>query len=237
MANTEKHLEFDLNGQSTYRRLFAEAFHLSRTDKITVASVTRALAAFESTLISVNSAYDRYAHGDDDAVTDQQKRGYAIFRGVIVGCSQCHTPPLFTNDEIEVTGVPNARGLGFDEGAGTVTGQLALRGAFHTPTLRNIARTAPYMHAGQFSTLNEVVRFYNDRAGHAAPAEEHLSIDWRMALRRPVLSDEEISDVVAFLESLTDESMMPAIPAQVPSGLPVINRARRDLAQMTDPHR
>ena len=228
MATTKQQLERDLNAQSVYRRLFAEAFHLGTTDRITAEQATHALAAFESTLVSVNSAYDRYAHGDDDALTEQQKRGFSTFRGVILSCSQCHTPPLFTNDETEVTGVPNAPGLNFDGGAGTITKQSDLRGAFRTPTLRNVALTAPYMHSGQFATLADAVRFYNDRAGHAAPAGENLKIDWRMILRRPVLSENDIDDVVAFLGALTDESLLPRIPDRVPSGLPVVHSIPRD---------
>lgn len=222
MATTKKQLERDLNKQRHYRRLFAQAFQLDATEKITVDMITRALAAFETTLITVNAPYDRYAHGDEDALTDQQKRGYAIFRSVTLGCSECHTPPLFTNDEIEVTGVPNAPTLPFDAGAETASKEPLLRGGFRTPTLRNIALTAPYMHAGQFATLNDVVRFYNDLAGHAAPIGEHLTIDWRMTLRRPVLGENDISDLVAFLRALTDESLIPPIPDRVPSGLNVV---------------
>jgi cytochrome c peroxidase len=221
MATSKQQLERDLNEQSLYRQLFAQAFHLNSADRITADLVIGALAAFEATLISVNSSYDRYAHGDDDALTDQQKRGYAIFRGESLGCTECHTPPLFTNDEIEVTGVPNAPTQPFDAGAEAVTKEPLLRGGFRTPTLRNIARTPPYMHAGQLATLSDAVRFYNDRAGHAVPTNEHLTIDWRMILREPVLSESDIADVVSFLQALTDESMMPAIPDRVPSGLHV----------------
>jgi cytochrome c peroxidase len=226
MANTPQRLERDLNSQAAYRSLFAEAFDLDASAQITTDLVTRALAAFESSLISVNSRYDRYAHGDEDALTDQEKHGHAIFRGVALGCSQCHTPPLFTNDEVEVTGVPNTPGLRFDEGAGAVTNEPLLRGAFKTPTLRNIARTAPYMHSGQFKTLAEVVRFYDNRPGHAAPSTEHLQIDWRMALKRPILGASDVEDLVAFMGALTDETMTPAVPDAVPSGLPVVHRAR-----------
>ena len=222
MNNSPHQLERELNNLPGYRGLFAEAFHLQPSEKITYTMVLQSLAAFESTLISLNSRYDRYAHGDDDALTGAEKHGLNIFRGVALGCSQCHTPPLFANDELEVTGVPNASGLPFDAGAGRLASSDALRGAFKTPTLRNIELTAPYMHAGQFATLRDVVRFYNDRPGHAAPKEEHLQIDWRMGLRRPVLSERDIGDVVAFLATLTDESMMPAIPLGVPSGLPVV---------------
>jgi len=222
MNNSPRQLERDLNNQPVYRCMFAEAFHLQPSEEITYTMVLQSLSAFESTLISLNSRYDRYAHGDDDALTEAEKHGLNIFRGVALACAQCHTPPLFANDELEVTGVPNASGLPFDAGAGRLAPTRGLRGAFKTPTLRNIERSAPYMHAGQFTTLREVVRFYNDRPGHAAPKEEHLQIDWRMGLRRPVLSERDIDDVIAFLSTLTDESMMPAIPLRVPSGLAVV---------------
>jgi cytochrome c peroxidase len=232
MNNSPRQLERDLNNQPTYRRMFEEAFQLQPSQKIKYIMVLQALSAFESTLISLNSRYDRYAHGDDDALTETEKRGLNIFRGVTLACSQCHTPPLFANDEVEVTGVPNVPGLPFDAGAGKLAPSHALRGAFKTPTLRNIARTAPYMHAGQFTSLREVVRFYNDRPGHAAPEQEHLQIDWRIALRRPVLSERDTDDVVAFLLTLTDESMMPAVPQHVPSGLPVVASAPQNTAAL-----
>jgi len=222
MANSRERLERELNESRDYRQLFSQAFGSELQTGITLPLVIRALSAFESTLISLNSRYDRYAHGDDEALTEQEKRGLNIFRGVTLGCSQCHTPPLFTNDELEVTGIANAPGLPFDPGAGGVAATREFLGAFRTPTLRNIARTAPYMHAGQLSSLTDVVRFYNDRPGHAAPPGVHLKIDWRMALRRPVLSEQDIQDVVAFMLTLTDETMAPEVPAQVPSGLPVV---------------
>src|SRR5262249_26376654 len=189
MGNTPEQLAKDINSQPVYRELFEQAFASEARPSITVDLVLRALAAFESTLISLNSPYDRYAHGDASALTDQEKRGLNIFRGVTLACSQCHTPPLFTNDELEVTGTPRVAGLPFDPGAGGVALTREFTGAFRTPTLRNVALTAPYMHAGQFTTLAEAVRFYNDRPGHAAPPEAHLKIDWRMGLRQPVLTE------------------------------------------------
>jgi cytochrome c peroxidase len=223
MANSPTGLERDLNLDGVYPSLFREAFQLSRSARITTAMVVRALAAFEATLISLNSRYDRYAHGDEEALTDNEKHGLNIFRSTTLGCSQCHTPPLFTNDELEVTGVPNARDRPFDPGAGAVAATRDFTGAFRTPTLRNVDRKAPYMHAGQFATLSDTVQFYNDRAGHAAPSGEHLHIDWRMILVRPLLNAAEVADVVAFLRTLTDESMTPTFPSAVPSGLPVVH--------------
>jgi cytochrome c peroxidase len=228
MNNSSEQLEADLNAIAEYRKLFAQAFAAGASQKVTLAQVERALAAFQSTLISLNSRYDRYAYGQEDALNEQEKRGHAIFRGSIVRCSQCHTPPLFTTEELAVTGVPPARGRPFDAGAGAFDPADTLKGAFKTPTLRNIALTAPYMHAGQFRTLREAVVFYNDRRGHAAPPDQHLQIHWNIALTRPVLSEGEIDDLVAFLETLTDESMKPATPRQVPSGLAVVRAQTQD---------
>jgi len=222
MANTPRQMEAELNAVQAYRDMFAAAFGSAPNAKITTEQVVRALAAFQSTLISLNSRYDRYAHGQEDALTEQEKRGHAIFRGSMVRCSQCHTPPLFTTEELAVTGVPTAAGREFDTGAGAFDPDQALKGAFKTPTLRNIALTAPYMHAGQFATLKEAVRFYNDSRGHAAPVDQHLQIHWNIALTRPVLSDTEVDDLVAFLNALTDESMKPLSPGRVPSGLAVV---------------
>ena len=221
MATTPDQVERDLGANETYRRLFGEAFHLDGSKPIAADMVARALAGFESTLVSLNSAYDRYAHGDENSLTEQQKRGFNIFRGVVVGCSQCHTPPLFTNDATEVTGVPGSPGLKFDAGAQAVTHEQDSRGGFKTPTLRNIALTPPYMHAGQFASLEDAVAFYNDKPGHLAPPGEDLKLDWRMILKRPVLSRGDIEDVVAFLGALTDESLLPPVPISLPSGLPL----------------
>lgn len=222
MDNTPAMLEASLWDNATYRRLFADAFGRPNLQRIPTGFVVRALAAFESSLVSLNSRYDRYALGDQSALTAPEKRGFATFRSFTVRCSQCHTPPLFTNGQLAVIGVANAPGQPFDPGVGRFNRSPALRGAFVVPTLRNIALTAPYMNAGQLGDLQRVMAFYNGRRGHAAPPGERLQIHWNIALQGPVLSARDISDVIAFLGTLTDESMMPAIPRRVPSGLPVL---------------
>ncbi len=227
MANSAEQLETDLNSHPTYRRMFAETFGLRPAHKVTTQHVVHALTAFQSTLISLNSRYDYYAHGQENALSEQEKRGHLIFRGSIVRCSQCHTPPLFTTEELAVTGVPTPPGLLFDAGAGAFTSAMTMKGAFKTPTLRNIARTAPYMHAGEYATLAQVVNFYNDQRGHAAPPEQQLIVHWNIALTRPVLNGREVDDLVAFLDALTDETMLPDIPTAVPSGLNVVSANRR----------
>jgi len=144
-----------------------------------------------------------------------------VFRGFVARCSQCHIPPLFTDGELAVIGAPAVPGEPYDRGAGRTDHDPALAGAFKTPTLRNIARTAPYFNAGQFATLDEAVAFYNDARGHAAPREVPLQIHWHIAMSQPMLGPDDVKALVAFLNTLTDESLMPQIPSSVPSGLPV----------------
>lgn len=223
MGNTPEALLERLNANATYRRWFAESFGRSAAQPISVPEVTRALAAFESTLVSLNSRYDRYAHGDLQALSAQETRGLNVFRGFVARCTQCHTPPLFTNQELAVVGAPPVRGLPLDLGAGALEGDPTLRGAFKVPTLRNITRTGPpYFQAGQFATLRDAVAFYNARRGHALPRGEKQPLHWHVHMMSARLSSEDVDAIVSFLGALEDESMTPEVPAVVPSGLPVV---------------
>lgn len=218
MGNNAEQLQRDLDATPAYAPLFRQAFG----EAPSVAGVARALAAFQSSLVSFNSRYDRYAHGDVNALSDQEVRGHNLFRGFVARCSQCHVPPLFTDSELAVIGSPTLPGKAPDPGAGAHSASASLLGAFRVPTLRNVTRTAPYFHAGQFARLEDVVHFYNDTRGHAAPSAERLRIHWHIHMTRgPQLSEREERDIVAFLGSLEDQSMTPAIPKTVPSGLPV----------------
>lgn len=202
MSQTPAGLLAALNGNDIYRQLFADAF-ADATAGIEVRHVAAALATFERTLISFNSPYDRYAHGDLAALSPRQLAGFNIFRSFITRCSECHTPPLFTNGQMAIIGVPD----------GVTPGQ-----ALRVPTLRNIARTAPYTHAGTFGTLAEVVRFY-DRGGGRANGDQPKDLHWHI---RPIgLSAGEQADLVTFLEALSDTDVSAPPPPAVPSGLPV----------------
>lgn len=226
MNNTPENLERTLSENMEYSRLFSQVFGLDGEQGIRTEHVVHALVAFQSSLISLNSRYDRYAHGDNTALDKQELRGLNVFRSFVTRCSQCHTPPLFTNNEIAVIGTPNSVAAGFDPGVGGLIADPALRGAFKIPSLRNIGRTSPYMHAGQFRNLQEVTDFYNDKRGHAVPADQDLLIHWHIALREPSISEQDSIDLIAFLHSLTDESLLPQIPAAVPSGVSVIRTAK-----------
>lgn len=229
MGNSPQALLQRLESVPAYRSLFAEAFgRPQQPARITVAEVSRALAAFQSTLVSLNSRYDRYVHGDRNALSGQELQGMNVFRGFVARCSQCHTPPLFTNHELAVIGSPPAAGLPLDVGAGAsaLQGDPLLRGAFKVPSLRNITKSGPpYFHAGQFATLRDAVDFYNARRGHALPRGERQAIHWHVHMMSRKLKRADIDAIVAFLGALEDESLRPEVPTAVPSGLPVAGGA------------
>jgi len=216
MANTPEQLMANLNQVDAYPELFTQAFPNSE-DAMVIANITTALTAFQSSLISLNSPYDRYAHGDSKALNPEQLEGLNVFRSFVARCSQCHTPPLFTNQQVAVIGTPEPEGMPRDIGAQATFGAERLRGGFKVPTLRNIALTAPYMHSGRFATLLEATEFYTKGRGHAVPEGEELLLHWHIS--EPNLIPSELDRLVDFMGALSDESFMPEIPQQVPSGL------------------
>jgi len=216
MGNTPDNLLSALNQISTYRRLFAEAFtKRSPNDSIELIEIYTAIAAFESSLISLNSRYDQYAHGFHNALSDKEIEGLNIFRSFVARCAECHTPPLFTNQQVAVIGSPEPEGSAFDPGAEIVFHDPTRRGGFKVPSLRNIEKTAPYMHSGNFKTLKETAAFYNKGRGHAVPEGEKLYLHWH--IWEPDLSETELERLEDFLKTLTDESFMPRIPERLPS--------------------
>ena len=217
MANTPERVVASLNAISAYRSLFAQAYG---SPEIRFEQVLGAIAAFETTLVSLNSRYDRYIHGAQDELSEREVIGLNIFRSFATRCSQCHTPPLFSSGQLATTGVPAPADLPFDIGAQATAREPSLRGAFKVPTLRNIAHSAPYMHAGQFPDLGQAVAFYNAKPGHAVSEQQGLVLNWHMV--EPKLRADETEALIAFLRTLSDETARPAIPALVPSGLPVL---------------
>ena len=216
MGNNPLQLLETLNTNSAYRSLFAQAF--GDTD-ISLAHLYTAITAFESSLISLNSRYDLYAHGYHAALSEDEIAGLNVFRSFVARCAECHTPPLFTNQQLAVLGVADAPGQLIDPGAEAISGDASQRGAFRVPSLRNVVRTAPYMHRGQKKTLEDAARFYTGGRGHEVPEGEALMIHWH--IWEPRLTDREISLLASFMGALTDEAFMPEIPTAVPSGLPV----------------
>lgn len=206
-----------LNEIENYRGMFAQAFARNNSEPIALNEVYMALAAFQTSLISLNSRYDRYVHGFHDALTPPEIEGLNIFRSFVARCSECHMPPLFTTGQIAVIGAPEPPGRSLDVGAEKTFGTARLKAGFKVPTLRNIALTAPYMHSGLFTNLRDTVAFYNGGRGHAVPPGVDLELHWHIS--SPNLREEELDRIVDFLHTLTDESLKPSAPVRLPSGL------------------
>jgi cytochrome c peroxidase len=228
MAGSPEEIESKLKAIPAYVSLFEKAF--GSEDAVSYANVQNAIAAFERTLISKNSPFDRYAAGDVNALTPAQRRGLAIFRSAGTRCFECHAAPTFADDSFSVTGVPDLPGQIHDAGRLEIE-STSLDGAFKAPTLRNIALTAPYMHNGVFATLEEVVDFYAKGGGRDDSVEK---VDIHVLGFE--LTDQQKADLVAFMFALTDESNLPEFPESVPSGLSVVehvdNPARQTVSEM-----
>jgi cytochrome c peroxidase len=182
----------ELRAIPEYRDGFGTVF----PDGITEPNIAKAIAAFERTVLTFDSPFDRYRAGKRSALTAEQKQGMDLFFSARTGCSSCHVAPLFTDNAWHNLGVPQVGPRAVDDGRGDVTKNPADKGAFKTLSLRNVELTGPYMHDGALSTLDEVVAFYV-AGGGPAPT--------RSPLVKPLaLSAKEQKALVAFLRSLTD---------------------------------
>ena len=217
MAGSDDEIITRLKEIPAYIDLFNKAY-TGEADSVTVENVQSAIAAFERTLVSNNSPFDQYAAGQFDALTAQQRRGLNLFRSAATRCFECHAAPTFSNDNFFVTGVPDTAGQTHDMGRAAIASD-GKDGAFKSPTLRNAALTAPYMHNGAFATLEEVIDFYSKGGGRDAGFE----VDRQIVPFELIPQEKE--DLVAFLYALTDESALPEVPKSVPSGLPVVEQA------------
>ncbi len=233
MNNKPQDLLQRMNSNQNYQQLFAQAF--PGRSEIVEEDLLTALAAFQASLVSLNSRYDRYAHGDHTALSQREIAGLNVFRSFVARCSECHTPPLFTNNQIAVIGTPEPEGMPIDIGAEKTFNTSVLKGGFKVPTLRNIEFTAPYMHSGVFPTLRDATEFYNKGRGHAVPSDVEMQIHWH--IWEPDLKEEELDLIVSFMKTLSDETFMPQTPEQLPSGLPVLgdieNPKNLDLVKQT----
>jgi cytochrome c peroxidase len=203
MAHTLEGVEQKLTADPTYQAEFEKAFG---PGAITYEKVEKAIASFERTVISGNSPFDRYFYGGDEtALSEAAKRGLEILRDPEKGnCTACHPIGLFTDNQFHNIGVGvDDRGELTDVGRYEVSKNEADRGAFKTPSLRNIALTAPYMHDGSLKTLKEVVDFYIG-GGNSNP---HL--DPQLKVLTPTTETGQVNwsgaDLEAFLEALTGE--------------------------------
>lgn len=229
-----------------YVQMFDTAFG---PNSMTVDNMALAIAAFERSQTFSNAPWDRYLRGDSNALTDQQKRGADLFFGP-ARCDSCHSGPLLTNFTTHNIIVPQfgpGQGQGNqgreDFGFENTTNNQQDRYKFRVPSLRNVALTGPYMHNGAFSTLNEVVNHYRNKAQSTnsftgqnmvqaadlaptlLPTQDLLLTPSQLFLQVPGnLPPQQVNDIVAFLNALTDPAAvnrLNEIPDTVPSGLPV----------------
>lgn len=190
-------LEKELNAITGYRAQFQAVFGALATK----ANIAKALAAFQRSLISRDSLFDRFLAGNSSALSEEARRGWELFKGD-AGCIRCHNGQNFSDSKFYRLGI----GFG-DKGRGQMTGQKGDLFAFRTPGLRDVARTAPYMHDGSFETLSDVVEFYYRGVPKQLPGGFELDIE---PLRGQSYS--EISAIAAFLESLSGEPLRIAPP-------------------------
>jgi cytochrome c peroxidase len=201
MANTIAEVEHRLNVSQAYRQDFAKAWG---PGPITFDMVEKSIAAYERTLLSGNSPFDRWKYGhDQNAVNRSVKRGFIVFTSKKKGnCAVCHTVEknyaLFTDNKFHDIGVGVSDGKIADAGRYAVTHDEADRGKFKTPSLRNTGMTAPYMHDGSLKDLKQVLDFYiGGGNSHPNLDKEIHTLDF--------LTGEERRDLLAFLNSLNGE--------------------------------
>jgi cytochrome c peroxidase len=202
-----------LRAEPIYRDLFGRAFPRERAP-FSLSNVRKAIACFERTIFSGDSPYDRYVWKDDrTGMSEAALRGMTLFFSERTNCSKCHAGftfggpavwrgggaarPSFASNGLPLEGA--GAGAGADPGLAKATHRREDRGRFRVPTLRNVAITGPYMHDGRFATLAEVIEHY---ARGSDPSNRAALVPGFAA------SEEEKRDLIAFLESLTDEESL-----------------------------
>jgi cytochrome c peroxidase len=203
MNLTLEELVEKLNKIEGYKKQFQEVFG----SDVTADGVAKAIASFERTVLSGDAPFDRYKAGDKNALSEAAERGRQVFFNK-AQCSSCHTGPNFTDGAFHNIGIGMEHEKP-DEGRKAESKLEGDRGAFKTPTLREIARTAPYMHDGRLKALEEVVEYY-DKGGTPNPQLDENIFPLN-------LSDEQKGDLVTFLkEALASPSYPEVKPPKLP---------------------
>ena len=194
----------------TYHDLFIAAYPNKTKSGIDTFEIMNAIGSYVRSLISLNSRFDEYMQGNSKAMTEQEIKGFNLFMGK-AKCGTCHymplfngnLPPRFVKTESEVIGVPSTisgKEIDPDLGRYAIIQAPSLKYSFKIPTLRNAASTAPYMHNGIYNTLEEVTDFYNKGGGTGLG----ISINNQtLPFDKLNLTQEETSDIVAFIKSLS----------------------------------
>lgn len=224
MGNSSTEVAARLAGDDDLANAFASAF--PEEPKVTPRNLAAALAAYQRTLVSPPTRFDHWVAGNETALSDEEKAGFDIFAGK-GGCAACHQGFAFTDYAFHDIGLPTD-----DPGRGPVAGLDRLRHAFKTPSLRELAWTAPYMHDGSMSALEEVVAFYEEGGVHRPSRSRELP-------RSLNLTPAERSALVAFLLTLSSDTpprpsteswvrrQPPAFPLNIEAGQSVSQKDKR----------
>jgi cytochrome c peroxidase len=202
MSTDFKHMKLMLDSLEGYKAMFAKAYP---NEPLSEQTVAKAIAAFERTVVSNGSRFDKWLAGDRRAITAQEWRGFQLFKAADKGnCVACHSGPNFTDNGFHNIGVAQEAQ---DAGRFKVRALPSMKAAFKTPTLRDIELTAPYFHDGSAATLRDVMVHYNRggdprAAGTISPEVHPLN-----------LSDREIDDLVAFMKTLNGAARRVDLPS------------------------
>lgn len=180
-----------LNNKLKKVKYYQDTFKKLYPDGITSKNLGKAIAAFERTIITNNSDFDKYLKGNKLAMNPEAIRGMKLFQGK-ASCITCHDGPNFTDDSFHNIGVTDK-----DLGRGSIVKDKTLNGAFKTPGLRNVLFTAPYMHDGSLKTIEDVIRFYN-KGGNKVRSKDKL-------IKPLNLTEQEIFDLVAFMGTINEQ--------------------------------
>ncbi|MFN4080083.1 MAG: cytochrome-c peroxidase [Saprospiraceae bacterium] len=223
MGNNQANLVNTLNRSKEYRALFREAFNMD--NEINFSMVKYALGGYIRSLIALDSPFDRYMRGETKEISPAVKNGFNLFMGK-AACATCHfapvfngtVPPMFAETEIEVLGVTrtddfNHPELDPDPGSWIIGQSEYHKYGFKTPTVRNVEYTAPYMHNGAYRDLETVMEFYNRGGGAGLGLDiPHQTLPFDNLSLTPA----EISDIIAFMKSLSDTAGITQRPVRLP---------------------
>ncbi|WP_374345432.1 MbnH family di-heme enzyme [Phenylobacterium sp.] len=226
IAGRDDEVQARLMAEPRYPPLFRKAFPEARGE-VSLGTITRAIAAFERTVISVNSPYDRYRAGETSALSAEAQRGEALFFSERLECHHCHSGLHMTDSVMHTrnplgevayhnTGLYNLDGKGAypadNTGVAEITGRSQDMGRFRTPSLRNVAVTAPYMHDGSIATLDEAIDHYA-AGGRTIASGPYAGVGAANPLKSSFLSGftltpQERKELIAFLNALTDQGLL-----------------------------
>jgi len=222
-------IEDRLRKSEAYRARFAQAYPQIKPEPVSASAISNAMAAYVRSLKSWDSPFDRYVRGEAIEIDPAVKRGFNLFMGKAV-CGTCHfaptfsglVPPLYQENESEILGVPEnplAEQMQIDPDPGRIAGHPKeeapfYKHSFKTTTVRNVGMTAPYMHNGVYENLEEVVDFYNRGGGEGLGYEVPYQT---LPFDQLNLAEQEIKDLVAFMEALTDTAGTQVVPKRLPA--------------------